>query len=409
MRIMVFNLGDLKFKSDINSVEVRFLFAFFLLGLFSPLLGWLSVLLALTFFDSSNYFRKLLGLQVVFFSSVIASSRAIGETPSDDFAFYYLPAFNWIASGDVSRIFSFGDGLEVGFGILLYFFSYIVGVGQESFLIFLIVFFSLFLLWFFVEKYAIKYVDKDFSGLMVAGVLGLTYFIVATQVMRQFSASIFVMFAFLSGSRLISLVWLVLAVMFHQTSLFIYIFLKGAIKSPLITVLFIIVGVLFVKMNMTSIVSSFLDPSNPVIGASKIGYYEDKLDGSELTWMSLMGFVKLALIFGLLFFKNNLEDVVVWRKAVFVFCVLYLLLLSFPLASYRFTLFFTSVFFGYFIIIGTHGLKRGIVKLFLSAYFVFWCVRSVLPNDEDPFRFWVGFDAFGIVPGYYLLNYFGLD
>lgn len=386
--------------------QLLFIFLSVVVGLFFPVAGrFFVVIILLSSLSDQKGLRISSGILLAFFSAIIISSRAMGETPSDDFFYYYYSVYMDYArnSNDIERLFVFGDGLEVGLGILFFLIELVFGEVSPSLLVFIIVFLIYIFLLVVSEKYLLASISNKDKGLALALIFVFSSMVMASQVVRQFLSSIFVVAAFCAVTPKGKILFTLIAASFHLTSLPILLLMEGARKYPART--FMIIGVFGIliafKLDQIYYFLSDLTQGDGSVGSSKLSYYDDKIGLSDNS--SLLLVLNKALI-ALLFMLLSLKTAIAlgFGRVFLAFIFVFIVFLPVPLASLRFTLVLNAVYFGYFVYILT-PIKYVLLLRFLFLAYVLYGSFSLLRSDPlDPFRLWAVFPSYSSSPFYFL-------
>lgn len=122
--MFLLKLYNIKLNIEQHLVPIFVLISFILL-MFSPYLALISIFICALFtskITNKQSYQIYLPF-LIFCLAYLASSRGIFETPKDDLADYYKN-FQALSNGNVWAVFEWGGGLEVGFPLISYGFSF---------------------------------------------------------------------------------------------------------------------------------------------------------------------------------------------------------------------------------------------------------------------------------------------
>lgn len=386
--------------SDSYSYEqVAAVLCLILISFFSPLIAfYASVFLLLAF--SLSLSRKAVswvGYVCAYSGSVIVSSRATFGA-SDDFSSYY-DAYLLIFNGD----FSAGSnlfGAELGLPIYYYLLS-CFGKSNQIFVLFAVALLSssLFVLW--LDKFGSLIFPPARYGTLMAISLLFFNFASATQVTRQMISLPFVLFAIsVTGWR--TIVWLIFAGLFHQSTLLIFLLFKMVERLGWYMAAMAIIFGIFFSLFFNQIIEIALSfDSNLISLFSKFAFYQDNYDQNMQVNLSGLKFVAIGCIAALLSAKFMPRG---WGELILSVGVIYILLLPFPLVPFRTFLIFVAVISGYIASFLAFRVGWSVVSWGAAIYAIYLALKQLSMSHSDTFYLWDKFDWFGYFPMYYFLK-----
>ncbi len=369
------------------------------LGLISPLAGYAYSLFMLIVFTSkvTRLARRVYGVSLVLSVSAIGSSRAFFETQSDDYLRYY-EVFESIAANNLTALFTFGGGLEVGLPTLYYFFYQLLGDINPETLMFLQVLILSLMFFFWLDKNIDRISRPSDRALVIAVSLMFFGVIPATQITRQSFAMVLLLYYFTSANRKFSFIFLALSSVFHLSGIFfaaLYFFSK---KFTKFSVFFAAVFAFITSLFLYEVVTIILGDG---VIAGKLIYYLSDSSGDQINFL-LSGL--MALCFLSVILDRRCDSISGLKIFLVNLTLIFFAFLSYPLLSYRLTLIGSLCLFG--IALYYTGRRLIIVySTFALLFLVYRITQWSSPNEDDPFRLWAQFDLFGF-PGYFLFNFF---
>lgn len=378
--------------------EIYFVIVF-TLSTFSPLLAfWTGVIILLT--SSSVIDRKtvrMIGYLCAYAGSVTVASR-MTFLPSDDFINYYQTYLDLLYDGLEGEFGTFGT--EVGLPIY-YFLISRLQIENQIFPLFAVTMLgsSLFVLW--IDTYGSKVFPTERYGTLMAISLIFYSFVSVTQLTRQMISLSFLLFA-ISAVGWRSAVFLGCSILFHQSSLLMYLIFKMANRfSWQAAMLALVAGILFFSY-FNQLLNLALDSGVDLIRIeSKFSYYADSGETFTAADLSGLKFVALCAISALISAKHMPAG---WAAMILYVGVLYILFLPFQLLSLRTFLPFVAVLVGYFLTF--MGFRIGWLPiswlgLIYGAYIFF---KQFNMDPDYPFELWVKFNWIGTTPFYYFFS-----
>lgn len=377
-------------------------------GMVSPALGAsfsLAVLLLSIKFGRAS--RLYLAVLAIFFSSVVISSRAIGVSNADDFWSGYWPLYQEISAGNLDKIFQYGDGFEPALGLMFLIISSVTEHVSPRQLIFILVFLNQLLLLLWVEFLLPKHskIARLNHQLCMSLVLFFFSTFLASQVVRQSFASVFLVIALFSGGRVWPTLGVIIGAAFHLTTVPIFFLIRIALFAPYLAGASLCMMGIVIYLDALGIVYTLLDYlGGGGLGYSKIVFYEES--NATSIWSSGLVFLLQLFIVMLLYLrrKGSLEYREM-RLIYFIFTILFFALLPLPFASLRSTLVVNSIAFGYFLLVAIPTRYMSLAKIAIVVLITYTTLRCFFQSDDNPFELWVGYDSAG-VPGYFLEKLF---
>ena len=334
--------------------------------------------------------------------ALIISSRRFGFE-SDDFINYY-DFFTRIKDYGFSDIFYFGGGIEFGLGIFFYIISIITPNITPNGLIFLTSLFALILYVLFIEIIIIPKFETKYSVFIILfGVLFCDVFF-STQLVRQFIASIFVLFSLFSDKLRVKLLFLIIAVIFHVSSLPIFFLVYIVIRCNFFVNL-IVVGILYIYISYFNLIKSYLTGFDPVL-AAKLGHLDHAIEMSSTDFYFFKKYILLFMISIIVYFcrKTYSSSKMLIEKEILLKLVI-MLALGMVLSSGTF--FFSRLYmpiniflFGYCYFYCFWKLDGNIIKFLLLVILSYKFYVFTIPGSND--LLWSTFHRSSLSLGYYL-------
>lgn len=235
---------------------------------FSPLLAIFLLFLIISILSYARINSRI-AKDVFFFSSVLfviasslfSSSFGLFVTAGHDFASYYNNYLYILEGRDVSQWFSYGGGVEIGVPFIHWILKFIVGE-PKPYLIYLChaVILNVLLIFLIARIYRFERVSGENILILFLFVIVFYRFYAGLNAIRQGYASFFILFAFFSNSKGGKLLHLLIATLFHTTSIPIYLicvyvmkvdgrnFYKSIASLGAFIVLLVSVFIVFVKV-----------------------------------------------------------------------------------------------------------------------------------------------------------------
>ncbi len=369
-------------------------------ALYSPLISFYMGIFFLL--ACSRYIErkrvKWIGYVCAYSGSVmIASRNTFGK--SDDFNHYYKSYINILNDG-WSAVFDTLYGTELGLPIY-YFVLSGFGITNQVFPLFAVSMLSsaLFVLW--LDMFGSSYFPSGRYGTMMAISLLFYSFLSATQTTRQMISLSFLLFAISTvGWR--SLVWLVCALLFHQTSIVMYLMFKSVKRFGWISLIFVLgfgLGFMFFFNRVMAI--SLLTDSNAIRVASKFAYYTFNDASNTNADMSGLKFVSICCVAALLSAKYMPER---WGLLILCVGILYVLFLPHPLLSLRTFMIFVAVLAGYITSFLAFRVGWSVISWLAVVYSIYTLVKQFSLGESYAFQLWEKFDWIGYIPFYYFID-----
>ena len=379
----------------------------FLILLFAPPLTWFLAIicLALTTSVGSRGFRLASGASLILACGVIAASRSVMQSSADDFTHIYT-TYQALGDGDTSVIFLYGKGLEGGFPLLLKFISMLSKDLSPNLLMFFLVLFSVTLFQIWLEYFGLLHVPTRLKGIATAMAWVFCSFFLASQISRQFLSTVILLYAFFLNGTLTRLAVVMVAAFVHLSALPIYILVASTIKYKWKAVLLFVIAIFAFTQYLPTILNMTALLADP--GFDKLRFYLNNnssytsSDIGAFKWMSVP--IVLLLLPNMVLSKNTSILNNKWVPVFILFYFICLLLLPFPLMSFRGTFIINAVLLGWIAFV--FGQTRPRLLLVVLIFFVlplkFKAIISTDPNDL--MAFWSLYGPIGISPGYYFLK-----
>lgn len=388
-------------RSHINTIYTFNSFntiIFIILVIHAPLLSYGLILLYFILFSKyiPNFFRKVQSIILILSMSLISASRAFFQTWSDDFNRYY-DVYIGLLNGDYSLLFEFGGGLEFVLSFFYLTLGYISNIENPVFVLFSETFLILILFYIWIEKYFINF-DKNKKTILIVSSLFFLNLLGTTQLTRQFLSMVILLYAITSINTKKEIVFFLLATFTHLSAIPIYFIIKMIQWKGKFTI-FVISIIVLTFVYFLPMILNYGDVLIP--GLHKLNYYVDKLnEESTISYREISSFFVVSFSLFLLKYKEVFK--LRWDYFFLTFFIIYLALLSLPLASLRATLLFNSIILGTFLFV---AFQRYILvfKILLSLYIIYRVVMWSYLDSDNVFRFWESYNWVG-TPYYYVLE-----
>ncbi len=392
-------------------MDIRYKIAFLILAFvfisfpFSPIVNFGGAIFALLVLSPvlPKFIRVLLAIQALWSLIFIFGSRLYLDELEHDLQHYYF-IYQTLQEGNLSALFYFAGGLEVGWPLLFYMIGLLfpdlaaIDVAiANSFVCSL-----LFLLW--LECYGLK----DFRSTDRAAVVGVSILFLSMTTFgyleRQAIATALLLFM-ISVQRLShKIIFLVLASLFHITSLplgivlYILIIHTNRLKSIHILLLFVMLLVVrFLFFDLIWFLSGFATFD----GLNKFGLYTRE-GGDYFFIASVRLFVLLLLLMiPLWLYKKTIRKE--WHNVIFFFLCIYFAFIGVPLVSERVGFIFLYIY-GFLLCLITfrQGALKGVVGVFAIFYLFLFILEklNLIAITIDPF--WSRYPVISPNPFYFL-------
>jgi hypothetical protein len=368
-------------------------------ALFSPMVAFYLCIYFLLIFTKKmpRGASNQIGYICAYSGSVMIASRRTFE-PSDDFSHYYDAYLNILDRGWQAITIPYGT--EIGLPFYYWVLSW-TGISHSLFPMFAVVFLCSALYVYWLDKFGSLNFPPERYATMLAISLLFYGFLSASLISRQMISLSIILFA-ISTYGIRSLFLLVLAMLFHQASIFIYILFKYAERLSLVWIFFIIsLGILF--LIFFSQITEFAIASEVDFFriTSKFSYYLTSEESFVQSDISGLKFVLLSLISSIFASRYMPAG---WAKIIFIVTILYILFLPFALVSLRTFLFFVAVFSGYIVTFLAFRIGWNILTLGAVLYSVYIILKPLSLDRDYPFLLWDKFEWMGALPMYYFLH-----
>jgi hypothetical protein len=371
-----------------------------LVAAFSPIvafyLGIATLLAGSTLLDRRSV--RWIGFICAYSASVSAASRMTFDQ-SDDFTRYYQGYLEILSNG-WSAIGVYGS--EVG---LPFVYEVLALTGMRSPLVPLfavtMISVTVFVIW--VDKFGSLHFDAERFGSVMAMSLLFIDFVMSTQLTRQFLSSVFLLYAIsVTGWR--SMAWLLVATLFHQTAVPIYLLVRLVLhfRWRMVYALFALGVLLLIYFETLLRYGLGFDLSVLEVGAKLlfyVGAYDDIVQGVGIN-VAEIRFVALNCFAALLARKHMPKG---WPELMFCVAILYVLFLPFPMVSYRLFLLFGTILTGYILSFVTFRTGWAPITAVASVFICWKLAGQVLSRNTGVFALWDKYDMIGYFPFYYVL------
>lgn len=371
--------------------------------MFSPMLAWLFAFLALSMgtatLTAEN--RKLYSVIAAFASALIAGSRQVFISPFDDFKNYYALYLQFFHN-NFSNFFEYHH-IEIAYPVLIFLVSRLPLLFSPNLLIFFLVFFSyiIFIIW--IESYGLNHIDEEKKALVVAFSLIFVNFVIASQLVRQFISSMFLLFAF-SVPNIKRYFYLIVAALFHLSALPIYLLYLFSIKKPKLTAIVVFIAAAVFVIDFQYFINLFVNIKMPIFGA---GFYiAHKQYGFLSYYHNIKRTAAIILLLMLFLFFGKSASAKQWKYFTFNMIILYFLFYTIPLASLRTTLIIGSILLGYLIsMLILPKFPKLIFYIFIAAViFRLYEILIILPHSANGFALWKAYGFISKYPFYYFAD-----
>jgi len=392
------------YKDDIGSIKYRYLiYSVSLLPIlilpFSPLIAYvlslLFLILGTSFLDGLS--RYALAATVILSMSIIVSSRVVFAVKDDDFIRYYA-LYRDLSLGDIDALFRYGGGIEIGLPLLYLLFDWITPKASPQLLLFEGSVSIIFLYYFWIEKYGVKFFNESQKAFIVAVSLLLFEMYDTTQLVRQMFSMVILLYAISSNSMKGKILFFFIATIFHTTAIIYFLIIEGIKKYPkAMLISSVILGILFIlsfEILMSLFISGAMDG---FFVASKFEAYEYANALAKTTFIQDFRILLVAVLF--IFVKSDNTVIYNWKYFVFVFTFIYLASLQLPISPVRASLIYSDILLGYLLTIVLLN-KRILFMPSISLFLVYKFYS--LGNTGISNKYWYSYDWIGIQPFYFL-------
>ncbi|MDO7253002.1 EpsG family protein [Helicobacter cappadocius] len=345
---------------------------------FSPLLSYFSAMFMLLLFTRFNDYIILyiLGFNIAVSGSLIWASRVYFDSDADDFLRYF-DTYKEIFSGHYGAFFSYGGGFEIGFPSFYLLLNTIFGRLYPSEILFFTILVPSLLMVVWVIKYGIFSLNVSHRALCLFFVFLFFNFYAPSEWSRQSFACVFILFAFSQQKYHWKFFFLLIACLFHLTSLPIFFILEFLKHRPKLTLSLVVLGSLSFVFSFEFILMAYKIGIIPHIGIlEKLNFYSIYQERGIFMNLNL-SFMFVLFCMGLLFsvriWNDEMKKYWVYFYIVFLWC--YIVFLPFSYASNRLTLIFNSFLLGYMFFVCIRNfsiLAYGVGFLLLLGKFAYW-------------------------------------
>lgn len=345
-----------------NTIRLNFIivsYAFFLLlifiiGAYSPLLGFYIGLLSLLIPGFENRsLRVPICLIAIFFLSYIVASRNIhtGDI-RDDFERIYYPLYIKIKNGATIFNPEFSGGTEFLLPLIFKVIYLTLGSIKASTLMAVVSFISYVLFYIWLELFGLQSVDKTKRAFCVACALGFMIAVSSTQIMRQFISSVLMLYAvstYYKRQYKTFLIFLFMASVCHLSALVLtplYILLMSSHKryKKILIVTLIVFSVMF------SLIVSFAITHNLLgIATYKLMFYMEG-DSTQDIVFTRIKYLIVAIFLGLLWFSSNNDR---YKSLLYYGTLSYIIMMPIPVVSDRVFFLLSYILLGYMYFLST--------------------------------------------------------
>jgi hypothetical protein len=326
----------------------------------------------------------------------MASRKTFGE--ADDFTNYYKVYLDVLATGSKALgVFGNEVGLPLFYRILA-----VPGIRNPVLPLFAVAMLSSVLLVIWLDRHGSRLFPPERYGSVVAVTLLFCGFLMSTQVTRQFLSSCFLLFA-ISNPRGRGLMWLLVATLFHQTALPLFVLIKVAVRyrwrfliaTAIFTLVILVYFQAIVRLGLSVNLNAF------AVGAKLLyyaGYYADTGTQSASAALTELRVVTMICVAAALCSKYMPRG---WGPLILGVGVLY-----FPMMSFRLFLLFGVVITGYLISFLSYRVGWAPLTSVAVALALWRFSGSFSGRDQSVFALWDKFDFAGFFPFYYVLAIF---
>ena len=370
------NINHLNESSILNFFLILMMILVILTIGYMPLIGYGLCLILLSLgVGSNNFFSRIfLTIGVIFSSSVIVGSRTFNIGASnDDFSNYYFPRYIDISYGSTIFDPAFAGGLEFLLPLLFKMISSLSGGSQSApLLLFLNVFISQTILYCWLEKFGLKNISQDKKSLCIAFTFIFFSILMPVQFFRQVYSSLFVLFSlsyFFDKKIIKTILYLVLAALFHTSALFIffifYLMMSESKRNHIIIIsLSIVISIFLIP------VMYFISKYN-LLGAAtyKINFY--LLGGTENLFGNFgkLKFVILMLVLKYFYFIKD-EGFSKYNNLINIAGISYCFLVFIPVLPERIFNIYIAIIFGYLLFLSTYRVEY-LIRIILCFFIIY--------------------------------------
>ncbi|CAN5789501.1 hypothetical protein BH11GEM2_BH11GEM2_07160 [soil metagenome] len=331
----------------------------------------------------------------------MASRKTFGE--ADDFTNYYKVYLDVLATGSKALgVFGNEVGLPLFYRILA-----VPGIRNPVLPLFAVAMLSSVLLVIWLDRHGSRLFPPERYGSVVAVTLLFCGFLMSTQVTRQFLSSCFLLFA-ISNPRGRGLMWLLVATLFHQTALPLFVLIKVAVRyrwrfliaTAIFTLVILVYFQAIVRLGLSVNLNAF------AVGAKLLyyaGYYADTGTQSASAALTELRVVTMICVAAALCSKYMPRG---WAPLILGVGVLYIIFLPFPMMSFRLFLLFGVVITGYLISFLSYRVGWAPLTSVAVALALWRFSGSFSGRDQSVFALWDKYDFAGFFPFYYVLAIF---
>ncbi|MBZ9380029.1 EpsG family protein [Escherichia coli] len=377
--------------------------AAFLLIPFSPILSFsISIFTLLTMSNYLfGYMRQSLIILAMLSIVIIIASREYTDEIEHDLSHYYI-VYKALASGQLNELFGFAAGVEIGWPLLYLMVSKFNGNLSPITLAIINTSVCLFLLYVWINKHAFHNEYLNNSGVIAALIILFASVQTFGYLQRQAISTVILLFS-ISNTGKKSLVYLLLATLFHLTSLplgILYLTLRKWHSRIKLHHMLMIFGILiFIKLNLFVILNYLSVVGTGIPGVNKLNYY--LLYASEFSFTSKrFAILIFPLALAMILFWNKIPNDN-WKLISIFSCLSYIVFLGIPLGPERLN-FLLLFLYGYFVYLYLYKVLPNVTKYFILVYLFMFALEKMnfFGNYADPF--WSRYPAFSFEPFYYL-------
>ena len=378
-------------------------------GFFSPFLGLVCGILFLIF--SSGFLKREVryssSLCIVILMAAMFASRSYNVTTSDDFYHYYNSYLEY--AGDWGQIFEFGGGFEIGLGFILYVAYNLFPAFSPSGLMFFVIFIELMIYVVVLEVFVLGHINSRIRSISLSIFLVMSLGILAGQLSRQYGAIPMLIAAVFAVSKRDKLIFFLLALVFHISSIFIYplvcLFVWGAKSWKRFICAAALVFLFFYLFEYVGNLWVGFDYLN-----QKQGYFELESQSSDMlrNYIVLMMISLFLMLFASIIQGGVRKSPVLYQAFLFNLIILLFMVIysDYGTFAYR-SLLPVVVFFIWYYLVKIISDKMVWIGTLISLALLMFVVRSWLPSGSDTaMGLWRQYPIISVNPGYYIYNFF---
>jgi hypothetical protein len=371
----------------------------YLLLLFCPPISLIYGLICLNQNKYNNNQRITLAINIAIAISILAASRQFLYLENDDFQTYFNNYLE-IYSGNYSPIYEFGDGYEIGLGVLNLLISIISPKLTVNGLMFTYSLIATLLFIFYIERYKKNKIESEKYAIYIATCFLFFGYYFCTQITRQFFSAIFVLIALESTNKTKTIFYIALGFLFHITAVPLYaliIFYKKYKENGII-ILGLIGAGFYILIFIINIISL------PEVVSSKMYYHLTNDNQDYIINYGPFRWVFIVAIIGIINYNfSKFNGLVLPNKntvkiAIYL-CILYGLLIPYTLLPIRILAAYNFLYIGVALAIMLNNLSIGFNRI-LIMLIIIWKSNNYL--FEGSIGQWNAYPMSDVLPLYYL-------